>query len=113
MRLVKKFLLTVLAALPVASISTAADSKLTEMTGEEQNDALNKYDPSEARCLIMEPGTAMTTVDEAKNRLSRKTGITDERMLDTELRKQIQILRKHRLIEMDEANIIASVPSAW
>ncbi len=113
MRLVKKFLLTVLAALPVASISAAADSKLTEMTGDEQNDALNNYDPSTARRLIMEPGTAMTTVEEAKIRLSRQTGITDERMLDAELRKQIEILRKHRLIEMNEANIIAPVPSAW
>ena len=113
MRLVRKFLLTVLAALPVASISAAADSKLTEMTGEEQNDALNNYNPSVARRLIMEPGTAATTVEDAKNRLSQQTGITDDRELDVELQKQIKILRDHGLIETRESNIIAPVPSAW
>ncbi len=112
MRIIKKVLLTMLAMLPVASISTVAYSQLNEQAGEGQTDLL-RFKITQARKLLFPQGVLLTTRQEAKERLSRETGITDERALEEELDRQVQILLDQGLIETNEVQMRAATPSAW
>ena len=112
MRTIKKALLTVLAILPVASISTVAYCQLNELAGENQTDLL-RFKLSQARRLLFPSGVYTITRQEAKERLSKETGITDEQALEEELERQLKILLDSGLIEMNELASIGSTPSAW
>lgn len=112
MRTIRKALLTVLAMLPVASISTVAYCQLNELAGENQTDLL-RFKISQARRLLFPQGVFTTTRQEAKERLARETGITDERALEEELSRQLKLLLDNGLIDMNELQAIGSVPSAW
>ena len=112
MRSVKKTVLTVLAMMPVASISTVAYCQLNEMAGEEQNDLL-QGNISEAHKMLMAPGTSTISVEDSKNYLSQQTGITDPQALDEEFNKHVRVLVGKGLIEKNEANITSHIPSAW
>ena len=112
MRSFRKLLLSVLAMLPVTSISTPAYSKLNEMAGEEQSE-LFQTQVRTAKRLIFSEGAISTTVQQAKERISAQTGVTDEDALSQELEKQVQILQANGLIELNEMNIGSKSPSAW
>ena len=112
MRSVKKFLLTLLAMLPVASISTAAYCSLSDMAGQNQTDLL-RYKVAKARRLLFPNGVMTTTYEAARERLAQETGITDEQMLEDEFNRQIKILMDNRLIETNEMAMSAGTPSAW
>lgn len=112
MRIIRKVLLTVFAVLPVASISTAAYSQLNEFAGENQTDLL-RCKIAQARRLLFPKGVLLTTREEAIERLSRETGITDEQALEEELDRQVQILMDQGLIETNEVQMRAATPSEW
>jgi hypothetical protein len=112
MRFLKKMTLTVLSVMPIASISTVAYCQLNEMAGEEQNDLLHGQ-ISTAHQLLMAPGTVSTTEEESKAYLSRQTGITDPKELDTEFQRHLRVLIEKGLVEKNETNITSSIPSRW
>ena len=112
MRTIKKALLTFLAMLPVASISTVAYCQLNELEGENQTDLL-RFKITQARKLLFPNGVLTTTRQEAKERLARETGITDEQTLEEEFNRQVKTLLDNGLIETDEIQMRAGTPSAW
>lgn len=112
MRIIKKFLLTALAMLPVASISTVAYCQLNELEGENQTDLL-RFKLTEARRLLFPNGVMTTTRQQARDRLARETGITDEQALEEEFNRQVKTLHDNGLIETDEVQMSAGTPSAW
>ena len=112
MRSFKKTILTVLAMMPVASISTVAYCQLNEMAGEEQNDLL-QGDISTSHKLLMAPGTTAISVDDSKSYLSQQTGITDPQALDEVFNQHLKLLVAKGLVEKNESNITSHIPSAW
>lgn len=108
----RKLLLTLLAILPVASISTAAYCQLNELAGEEQNDLL-RAKIAKARRLLLPSGAIRSTLEAAKNRLAHQTGIMDEGELEEEFNYHVQILIDNGLVDTDEKEILAKGPSAW
>lgn len=112
MRTLKKVLLTILAMLPIASISTTAYCSLNEMAGEEQNDIL-RAQISLARKLLFQTGVLTTTYEEARERLAKQTGIQDQYELEEEFNRQIKILLDNGLIETQEIKMVSRTPSIW
>jgi hypothetical protein len=112
MRNVRKLILAFLAALPITSISTAAYSKVNEMSGEEQNNNLEDRVRNAKRRLFSN-GQEFTTIEEAKRRISQQTGITDEETLNRLVEEQIKILMDHGIIERNEIMLRSHSPSTW
>lgn len=112
MRIVRKTILMILAMLPIASVSTVAYSQLNEMAGEGQTDLLRSK-IALARRLLFPNGVLITSNQEAKERLSRQTGITDEYLLDEEFNRQVETLLENGLVEVNETFMRAATPSAW
>lgn len=112
MRPIRKAILTLLAMMPVTSISTVAHCQLNAMAGEEQNDLL-KDNISNSHKMLMAPGTNSISIEDSMNYFAQKSGITDPQTLDQEFAKHVKVLLDKGLIEKTEMNIRSQVPSIW
>lgn len=110
MKILKKATLSILAALPVSTISIAAHSQLLDIAGEEQNFRLNEELMS-AKRLLFPPGMIITTADQARSQIQILTGENDPIKLDEIIRLQVQKMLENGMIETNEHTIISKVPS--
>jgi hypothetical protein len=110
MKILKKATLSILAALPVSTISIAAHSELLNIAGEEMNSKL----PDElmsAKRLLFPPGVITTTEEQARAQIQNITGESDPEKVDEIVRFHIQKMLESGMIETNEHRIISKIPS--
>ncbi len=106
----KKIALSVLALIPIESISIAASSSILDLAGEEQNQNLISSLRS-SRMLLMPVGVYNTSTIDARNRMANALGVSDETTLDIEFKKHLDFLHKNGIISFDENQIVSAAPS--
>ncbi|MGK5087898.1 hypothetical protein WDW86_10100 [Bdellovibrionota bacterium FG-2] len=106
----RKLILTVLAVMPIASISLAATSELSAMEGEVQKGIL-LGDALKIKGQLFSDFETETTIDEAYVRFSKSSAIQDVNELNAKFDQALQTLLKNGLLQINEKNISSSVAS--
>ena len=109
MRKLIRFLLIVLSYAPIATVAVAAQSKVSEIEGEDQN-LLLRQSVREARYRSLPEGHTLTTFEAALKHHAEVTGLQGHE-LQQSLLNDIELMMESGYIQVDEKMIVASSPS--
>jgi len=109
MRRFTKLLMIILSYSPIATVAVAAQARANEIEGESQSLNIREMVRA-ARARLIPAGYVSTTMEDARNLFSSKTGL-DGADLDVKMREDLDLLMKSGLIQFDEKTIMASGPS--
>lgn len=106
----RRIILSVLAMMPVASISLAATSELSTEEGEVQKGLL-LGDALKLKTMLFPDLETYSTIDAAYERFRKTSGIEDKETLNAEFRRALRVLQENNLLQMDEKYIASKVAS--
>ena len=109
MKRVFKSLMMILSYSPIATVAVAAQAKASEIEGEMQSN-LNLEAAKAVRPFLLPADVTSTSVQEALDRYSRKTGLQGDDLVKA-ARDDLNLMSKAGLIQYDEKMIMAMGPS--
>ncbi len=110
MKKLRNLILTFLSILPLSRVAIAAEATLLAEEGEVRTEDL-LGDIRIARGKLFPDMQMVTTIEEAKARLRTQLRTSDELIIDAELNSAVEVLIRHRLINIDETKMEVGTPS--
>ena len=98
--------------IPLASVQVAAQSSLTDIDGEEQQDKF-KQRIAKARKLLFPNDELTISREKALENLRISLNTEDPDVLNEVLDENVYILLENGLVDWNEKNVLARVPSVW
>lgn len=111
MRRIIKILLLLLSYAPIATVSVAAQAKVNEMDGEDQNTLLLKV-AMQARSRLLPDGHTSVSYENARERHAKLTGLKGAD-LEQSLAVDLQTLIDRGAIRLEERGIVSAGPSQY
>lgn len=111
MKKITRLLMALLSYAPIATVAVAAQSKASEIDGEDQNLVLLKAF-RESRYRLLPDGQVALSIETAKKRYAKITGL-DGVDLEQSMNQDIQFMVENGLIQLNEKGIVSNGPSQF
>lgn len=106
----KKYVLTILASLPIKSIAVASRSELQKQFEINQSKIFIE-NVRNARMSILPENISYSTMEDAKLRIKEISNLESEDEIEAELIKNLILLKINGIIDFNDAEIVSAAPS--